>query len=82
MEAALQAAGFELHVTEDAGPRHSAAVMEGWSRLIGGLQREERATARTGAAGLITEAEMWLLRHRLIASGVIGLLRWHATLRR
>jgi hypothetical protein len=82
MEAALQAAGFELHVTEDAGPRHSAAVMEGWSRLIGGLQREERATARTGAAGLITEAEMWLLRHRLIASGAIGLLRWHATLRR
>ncbi len=82
IEAALQAAGFQLHVTEDAGPRHCAAVMEGWSRLLGGLRHEGKGRTRAGAAALVAEAEMWLLRHRLITTGTIGLLRWHATLRR
>jgi hypothetical protein len=82
MEAALQAAGFQLHVTEDTGPRHCAAVMEGWSRLLGGLRHEGKGRTRAGAAALVAEAEKWLLRHRLITTGTIGLLRWHATLRR
>jgi hypothetical protein len=82
VEAALHAAGFQVHVTEDIGPRHCAAMMEGWSRLLGGLRRAGDARSRTRFAALITEAEMWLLRHRLLTAGTIGLLRWHATLRR
>jgi hypothetical protein len=56
--------------------------MEGWSRLLGGLRHEGKGRTRAGAAALVAEAEMWLLRHRLITTGTIGLLRWHATLRR
>lgn len=81
-EASIQAAGFHLHVAEDAGPRQCAAVTEGWVRLIEGLRRQGERTPRAEALALITEAETWLLRHRLLTTGAIGLLRWHATLRR
>ena len=81
-EAAIQSAGFQLHVAEDAGPRQCAAVTEGWARLIGGMRGQPQRTPRSEALALITEAELWLLRHRLLTAGAIGLFRWHATLRR
>ena len=81
-EAAIQSAGFQLHVAEDAGSRQCAAVTEGWSRLIGGLRGRPERTPRSEALALIAEAELWLLRHRLLTAGAIGLFRWHATLRR
>ncbi|RYJ01147.1 MAG: hypothetical protein EON47_11690 [Acetobacteraceae bacterium] len=81
-EASIQAAGFQLHVAEDAGPRQCAAVTEGWARLIGSLRGQPQRTPRSEALALITEAEVWLLRHRLLTAGAIGLFRWHATLRR
>ncbi|MFC7690249.1 hypothetical protein ACFQY5_12245 [Paeniroseomonas aquatica] len=43
-EAAIKAAGFQLHVAEDAGPRHCAAVTEGWARLIGAVRRQGQRT--------------------------------------
>lgn len=79
LEAALAAAGFHLHVAEDVGPRHCAAALEAWSRLIGGWSGQNRPGAATAAA-LVAEAEAWLLRQRLLAGGGLGLFRWHATL--
>ncbi len=81
-EAALQRAGFQLHVAEDTAPRHAAAIIESWSRMIAGLREAGAPALRVGAAGLVAEAELWLLRHRLMTSGALGFLRWHATLRR
>jgi hypothetical protein len=45
---------------------------------------EELAAAETrpaprAAAALVAEAEAWLLRLRLLRSGVLRLQRWHAT---
>ncbi|WP_043360301.1 hypothetical protein [Belnapia sp. F-4-1] len=81
-EGALQAAGFHIRVAENAAPRQCAAVIENWTRLIRELRAAGAGPLRSGAAGLIEEAELWLLRHRLLSSGAIGLCRWHATLRR
>ena len=80
--AAIDAAGFQLHVAEDAGPRQCSAITEDWARLIGTLRRDGQRNSRISALALITEAEVWLLRHRLLTAGALGLLRWHATLRR
>lgn len=79
-EAALQAAGFQIHVAENAAPRQCAAVTESWARLIRELSADGATTLRSAAVGLVAEAELWLLRHRLLSSGAIGLRRWHATL--
>ncbi|MBV1797000.1 hypothetical protein [Siccirubricoccus sp. G192] len=80
LEAALAAAGFHLHVAEDAGTRHCAAALEAWARLIGGLRGPGRPPSTAAAAGLIAEAEAWLLRQRLLGSGALRLFRWHASL--
>ncbi|MBL6077868.1 hypothetical protein JMJ56_07620 [Belnapia sp. T18] len=81
-EGALQAAGFQIHVAENAAPRQCAAVIATWVRLIEELRAAGAGQLRNAAVGLIEEAELWLLRHRLLSSGAIGLRRWHATLRR
>jgi len=78
LEEVIQQAGFVIHVTEDAGARQSAAVLEAWSRLLHALTGTGRA--RGMAEALVTEAETWLLRQRLMASGTVRLLRWHASL--
>lgn len=78
LEAALGAAGFVVHVTEDTGARHLAAALEAWSRLLGTLSGLGRSRLLAEAA--VAEAETWLLRQRLIASGALRLLRWHASL--
>lgn len=79
VEAALRAAGFHVHVTEGVGLRHSVAAVEAWGRLIDDL-RHDRRMSPGAAQALITEAEAWLLRHRLVGDGTLRLLRWHATL--
>lgn len=81
-ESALQAAGFQIHVAENAASRQCAAIIEGWVRLIEELRAAGAGHLRSAASGLIQEAELWLLRHRLLSTGAIGLRRWHATLRR
>jgi hypothetical protein len=81
IEAALLAAGFTLHVTESLGSRQAAAATEAWSRLLAGMRVAGRPAAGAAAAALVAEAEAWLLRHRLVGTGAIAVLRWHASLR-
>jgi len=78
--AALERAGFVVNVVEDAGQRHSRAVVEGWRVLLAALRRQpERPTAQAAGA-LVAEAEAWLLRLRLLQEGRLRLLRWHASM--
>jgi|GEM_PF-1300757 len=81
IDRAIHHAGFNLHVVEDLGARHSAAATEGWARMITGLKGEHRPRTKDAAAALVLEAEAWLLRHRLVAAGVLSVLRWHASLK-
>ncbi|NKE16911.1 hypothetical protein [Neoroseomonas oryzicola] len=80
--AALQRAGFDLHVVEDAGRRQRDAVLEAWQALILALRGEAARPAPRDAVALVEEAEAWLLRLRLMQEGRLRLLRWHATMAR
>lgn len=81
MPAALKAAGFHVHVVEDAGLRQQRAVLEGWLTLLESLRAGGARPAPQEAAALVREAEAWLLRLRLLGQGRLRLLRWHATKR-
>jgi SAM-dependent methyltransferase len=80
VERALAAAGFALHVVEDLGPRHSAAVVAGWAAHLRGLAAGARPKDPAAVAALLLEAERWMLRVALLRQGRLRLLRWHATL--
>jgi hypothetical protein len=76
IEAAIAASGFDLRIAEDITERHVQAALRGWRELAARLR-----SARPGNAALATlvgEAEQWLLRVRLLQSGQLRLMRWHA----
>ncbi|WP_198378380.1 hypothetical protein, partial [Neoroseomonas rubea] len=79
---ALAAAGFQVNVVEDAGPRHRRAVMEAWAALTDALRAEATRPTPAAARAMVAEAEAWLLRLRLLEQGRLRLLRWHATMAR
>jgi hypothetical protein len=82
LPAALQRAGFEIHVVEDAGRRHRDAVIAGWKALMLALRDQADRPPAAEAADLVIEAEAWLLRLRLMQEGRLRLLRWHASMAR
>ncbi|WP_198373450.1 hypothetical protein, partial [Roseomonas rosulenta] len=82
LPAALQRAGFEIHVVEDAGRRHRDAVLAGWQALMLALRDQAARPPAPEAADLVLEAEAWLLRLRLMQEGRLRLLRWHASMAR
>jgi hypothetical protein len=49
--------------------------MLGWRVLMRDLDRKPSAME---AAQLVAEAELWLLRRRLIRDGRLRMMRWHA----
>jgi cyclopropane fatty-acyl-phospholipid synthase-like methyltransferase len=73
---ALQGAGLDVRVVEDLSRRHARQALQGWQTLVAGLSGPMPSTAR--AAAMVAEAELWLLRLRLLRAGRIRLVRWHA----
>lgn len=80
MSRALENSGFRVHVVEDAGARHQRAVLLGWAALLEALRHGAVRPSPQAAVALVTEAEAWLLRLRLMHQGRLRLLRWHATM--
>ena len=78
VEASLSAGGFSVNVREDVGARHCAALMAAWQYRVE-LMRRNGMPRRPTAVALISEAERWLLRQRLMQAGSLRLMRWHAT---
>lgn len=78
--AAMERAGFAIHVVEDAGPRHRQAVIGAWRALLQALHDHGDRPAPQAAGTLVAEAEAWLLRLKLLQEGRLRLLRWHASL--
>jgi len=68
--------GFDVRVTEDISARHAAQALHGWRCAVAAL-RDDPPDARR-AAPLVAEAELWLLRLRLIRAGKLRLMRWIA----
>ena len=68
--------GFDVRVTEDISARHAAQALHGWRCAVAALQDDPPDARR--AAPLVAEAELWLLRLRLIRDGKLRLMRWIA----
>ena len=73
---ALTRLGFDVHVMEDLSQNHERQVIAGWCRQLQAMERARPANAF--AAALVQEAERWLLRMRLMQTGQLKLMRWHA----
>ena len=68
--------GLDVRVAEDMSQRHLEHAMLGWRVMLRDL-RDQQPT-RQEAAQLVREAELWLLRRRLIGEGRLHMMRWHA----
>jgi hypothetical protein len=55
--------------------RHLEHAMLGWRVVLRDLDRKP---SRQEAVQLVREAELWLLRRRLIREGQLLMMRWHA----
>ncbi len=67
--------GLDARVVEDITERYVRLAMLGWKRMLAGLR--ERPPAGEAAA-LLAEAELWLLRLRLMQEARVRMVRWHA----
>ncbi|HEX3576630.1 MAG TPA: class I SAM-dependent methyltransferase [Rhodopila sp.] len=68
--------GLDVRIAEDISARHMEHAMLGWRVMLRDL-RDGKPTHQQ-AAHLVAEAELWLMRRRLIRSGRLRMMRWHA----
>ncbi len=68
--------GLDVRIAEDISVRHMEDALLGWRMLL----RDLPATRPTSvqAAQLAREAELWLLRRRLVRDGRLRMMHWHA----
>jgi hypothetical protein len=68
--------GFEVRVAEDVTQRHIHLAVLGWRAAVLDMKAERAPPAR--AARIVTEAELWLFRLRMMREGRLRMVRWHA----
>jgi hypothetical protein len=68
---------FDVRVVEDVSDRHVSATLAGWRSAVKAMAAGPRPEPAE-AGILVTEAELWLLRIRLMRRFGFRLLRWHA----
>ena len=68
--------GLDVRVSEDISTRHMEQAMLGWRVMLRELR--DRKPTRQEAIQMVSEAELWLLRRRLIRNGKLRMMRWHA----
>ena len=68
---------FDVRGIEDLSDRHVSATLAGWHGAVKSMAAGPRLPA--ASAGIfVTEAELWLLRIRLMRRFDFRLLRWYA----
>jgi len=72
----LARVGLDVRVAEDISDRHVEQALLGWRTMLRNLGTG--TPTRPQAAQLVREAELWLLRRRLIRGGQLRMMRWHA----
>ena len=75
--AALTRLHFDVRVVEDVSGAHIGAALSGWRRAVQAMAKGP-CPSPAEAAGVVTEAELWLLRIRVMRRLGLRLLRWHA----
>ncbi len=74
---ALEGQKFDVRVVEDMSERHVSQTLEGWRAAVKAMEAGPRP-APAAAAAFVKEAELWLLRLRLMRRLDLKLIRWHA----
>ena len=75
--AALTRMRFDVRVVEDVSAAHVSAALAGWRNAVKAMG-DGPAPSPIAANAVVTEAELWLLRIRLMRRFGFRLLRWHA----
>jgi SAM-dependent methyltransferase len=73
--------GLDVRIAEDISDRHLSNTMVGWRVLVRKLDEQKQNEQKPDpqeAAILVAEAELWLLRQRLMKDGRLRMMRWHA----
>ena len=73
---ALGRLGLDIRSAADLSQRHLCGAIDGWRRYVALL--EQNRPDPNEAPVLLREAETWLERARLLESGAIRLMHWHA----
>ena len=68
--------GLDVRVEEDLTDRHIKLALTGWHDMV--LRLAANRPPADQAAAVVQEAEMWTRRMRLMQSGKLRLMRWHA----
>ena len=71
---------YDVRVVEDVSTPHVEAALAGWRRTMRVVGRGAQP-ARGAAAMVSMEAELWLLRIRMMRRFGLRLVRWHAVAR-
>ncbi len=69
---------FDVRVTEDLSHAHLHQIVQGWRVLVRGMSERGEKPAPAEAAAIVREAEAWLRRARLVRTGRLRWMRWHA----
>jgi hypothetical protein len=77
ISSALEGQKFDVRVVEDISERHVSQTLEGWRAAVKSMEAGVRPAA-AAAAAFVNEAELWLLRLRLMRRLDLKLIRWHA----
>jgi SAM-dependent methyltransferase len=72
----LSRVGFDVRVSEDVSVRHIENALIGWRVAVRDLRHNKPSPAVT--ARLVAEAEIWLLRVKLLQEHRLRMMRWHA----
>jgi hypothetical protein len=75
--AALVRLHYDVRVVEDISSAHVSAALAGWRDAVKALG-DGPCPAPSAAGVVVTEAELWLLRIRVMRRFGFRLLRWHA----
>jgi cyclopropane fatty-acyl-phospholipid synthase-like methyltransferase len=75
--AGLARLGFDVRVVEDVSDRHVSATLSAWRAAVKAMATGPKPDTGAAAA-FLTEAELWLLRIRLMRRLGLRLVRWHA----
>jgi len=68
--------GFDVRIVESQSLRHIRQALQGWKSVLRSLRGPRPTPAY--AAALVAEAELWMRRLRLMHTGQVHHMRWHA----
>jgi hypothetical protein len=72
----LASLGFDVRIVEDVTHRHMHHALQGWLTAVEAMGSMAPPLRQT--AVMVREAELWLLRLKLMQTGKLRMVRWHS----